>query len=129
MENNLLIIMGIGCIVAAIIGGGFRFFEMEIPLINSIKRQILLGLFGLVLISPTVNPNGLTHFKYDRYARVAVDQQKKNLKLGCNLAGDRWHDNVDGHYNWCLGQSNGSSKQEIDIRKSKLDACSKSVKI
>ncbi|SJM96284.1 hypothetical protein CRENPOLYSF2_960004 [Crenothrix polyspora] len=128
MESNLLI-MGVGCVVAAIIGGGFRFFGMDVPLINSIKRQMLLGLFGLVLISPTVNPNGLTHFKCDRYARVAIEQHKKNLKLGCNLVGIRWHDNFEGHYNWCLSQSNGISKYEMDLRKSKLDDCAKSVKI
>lgn len=128
MENNFLII-GAGCVVSAILGGGLRFFGMEVPVFNSIKRQVLLGLFGVILIGSTVDTGGITHFKCDRYARVAIDQNKKNLKLGCNLAGNRWHDNYDGHYAWCLGQFNGGSKYETDARKMALDDCLKSVKI
>ncbi|MGZ8200512.1 MAG: hypothetical protein ACXWUC_06955, partial [Methylosarcina sp.] len=50
MENTLFGV-GVGCIIAAIIGGGLKAFGMEIPLFNSIKRQVLLGLFGLILIT------------------------------------------------------------------------------
>lgn len=50
MENTLFGV-GAGCIIAAVIGGGLKAFGMEIPLFNSIKRQVLLGLFGLILIT------------------------------------------------------------------------------
>jgi hypothetical protein len=49
--ENTLFGVGAGCIIAAIIGGGLKAFGMEIPLFNSIKRQVLLGLFGLILIT------------------------------------------------------------------------------
>jgi len=48
MENTFFGI-GIACIIAAIIGGGLKAFGMEIPLVNSVRRQLLLGLFGAVL--------------------------------------------------------------------------------
>jgi len=49
--DNTLLGVGVGCIIAAIIGGGLKAFGMEIPLFNSIKRQALLGVFGLTLFT------------------------------------------------------------------------------
>ena len=123
MVDNSFLLIGITCVVVAIIGGGLHVFGKKIPLLDSTMRQTLLGLFGLVIIIPIVNPGGLTRFKCDRYARVAVDQHKKNLKLGCSLTGNRWHDNFDSHYNWCLDYSSDIPKHEMDARKSVLDNC------
>jgi hypothetical protein len=53
MENTLLGV-GIACVIAAIVGGGLKAFGMEIPLVNSNKRQLLLSLFGLVLIAVSI---------------------------------------------------------------------------
>ena len=48
--NNTLLGAGIGCMIAAIIGGGLRAFGLEIPVLNSVRRQILLGFFGILLV-------------------------------------------------------------------------------
>jgi hypothetical protein len=50
MQNNLLV-AGIACIMAALIGGGLRAFTIEIPLLSSVRRQIMLGLFGAFLMT------------------------------------------------------------------------------
>jgi hypothetical protein len=49
METTLLT-TGLVCLIAAIIGGGLKAFGIELPLVNSIPRQILLGGLGLVLV-------------------------------------------------------------------------------
>ena len=49
MENTLLG-TGIVCIIAAIVGGGLKAFGLEVPLVNSRKRQYLLGAFGIVIV-------------------------------------------------------------------------------
>lgn len=49
MQNNLLV-AGIACIIAALVGGGLRAFTIEIPLLSSVRRQIMLGIFGAVLL-------------------------------------------------------------------------------
>ena len=41
---------GIACIIAAIVGGGFKAFGIEIPLLQSVPRQLLLGIFGGILL-------------------------------------------------------------------------------
>jgi len=48
MENSLLG-AGVFCIIAAIIGGGLKAFGMEMPLLKSTQRQLLLGFVGIVL--------------------------------------------------------------------------------
>lgn len=59
MENTLLGV-GIACVIAAIVGGGLKAFGLELPIVNSVKRQTLLGLFGLALTVAAVIPNGFT---------------------------------------------------------------------
>lgn len=50
MENTLLG-FGLACIAAAIVGGGLKAFGFEIPILNSMARQVLLGLLGVILIA------------------------------------------------------------------------------
>src|SRR5205823_5139901 len=52
--KNTLLILGIVCIIAAIVGGGLSAFGIVIPLLNSIRRQLLLASFGLVLLAVTL---------------------------------------------------------------------------
>lgn len=47
--SSTLYTIGLGCIIAAIIGGGLKAFGMEIPLIQSRTRQVILGTFGLLI--------------------------------------------------------------------------------
>ncbi len=49
--NTTILTIGIGCIIAAIVGGGLKAFGMEIPALSSIKRQMLLSFFGVILVA------------------------------------------------------------------------------
>ena len=49
MENSLLG-AGVACVIAANVGGGLKAFGLEMPLVNSIRRQVLLGIFGVTLV-------------------------------------------------------------------------------
>lgn len=40
---------GIACIAAAIVGGGLKAFGLEIRVLDSLRRQAALGVFGVVL--------------------------------------------------------------------------------
>src|SRR5438876_7844746 len=55
MENSLLG-AGVVCIIAAIVGGGLKAFGMELPLVNSNRRQLLLALLGIVLVGIALKP-------------------------------------------------------------------------
>lgn len=48
--QSTLIIAGIAFVGAAIVGGGLVAFKVEIPLVDSLPRQVLLGTFGLALL-------------------------------------------------------------------------------
>lgn len=49
MEATLLT-AGLACVIAAIIGGGVKAWGIEIPALNSVKRQLLLVSFGGLLL-------------------------------------------------------------------------------
>jgi hypothetical protein len=49
--GDTLLVLGVGCIVAAIVGGGLKIANLlEIPGFASYRRQVLLALFGVVLM-------------------------------------------------------------------------------
>ena len=48
--DNVLLVSGIACVIAAVIGGGLKAFGIEIPALSSLGRQGLLGAVGVVLI-------------------------------------------------------------------------------
>jgi hypothetical protein len=50
METTLLG-AGLGCIVAAVVGGGLKAFGIEFPLLTSRRRQAALGTLGVLLAS------------------------------------------------------------------------------
>jgi len=56
--NNPLLYAGLACLIAAVIGGGLKLFGIEIPVLQSLKRQVLLGALGiaLILFSYSVRP-------------------------------------------------------------------------
>jgi len=53
--STTLITAGVACIIAAIIGGGLKAFGIEIPLLQSKKRQVLLGILGIILIGLSIS--------------------------------------------------------------------------
>ncbi len=52
-----LVFLGAACVVAAVIGGGLKWAGMEIPVLQSAKRQVLLAVVGCLLIAGGVAPN------------------------------------------------------------------------
>ncbi|MFL5401413.1 MAG: hypothetical protein ACJ8BF_01175 [Gemmatimonadales bacterium] len=41
---------GLACLIAAVIGGGLKGFGLEVPIISSLRRQVALGILGVLLI-------------------------------------------------------------------------------
>lgn len=48
--GTTLLTTGLVCIIASIIGGGLTAFGFVLPVLQSTKRQVLLGLFGFALL-------------------------------------------------------------------------------
>ncbi|HKV76716.1 MAG TPA: hypothetical protein VJP02_01160 [Candidatus Sulfotelmatobacter sp.] len=48
--NVTLEAVGVTFIAAAIIGGGVEAFGIKLPILNSIKRQVMLASFGVLLL-------------------------------------------------------------------------------
>lgn len=49
MDTGHLVLIGLACIIAAIVGGGLKLAGIEIPLLTSVRRQVLLGGLGIAL--------------------------------------------------------------------------------
>jgi hypothetical protein len=45
--NNVLLGAGAACVIAAIAGGGAKAFGVEIPVLRSVRRQVVLGIVGI----------------------------------------------------------------------------------
>lgn len=57
--KSILMVAGIGCIVVAIIGGGFVALNVNVPVINKPTKQLLLAAFGaLLLVGSFLMPGG-----------------------------------------------------------------------
>lgn len=48
--ETILLSAGIACLIAAVIGGGLNAFGIEIRLLESLTRQLLLGALGAILV-------------------------------------------------------------------------------
>jgi hypothetical protein len=48
--DNIFLVSGLACLIAAVVGGGLKAFAIEVPVLASLGRQIALGVLGLVLI-------------------------------------------------------------------------------
>lgn len=48
--ETVLLSTGLACLIAAIVGGGLKAFGIEIPLLQSLTRQLLLGGLGVLLV-------------------------------------------------------------------------------
>jgi len=49
--STTLLTTGLACIIAAIVGGGLKAFGIELPTLQSAKRQGLLAILGIILIA------------------------------------------------------------------------------
>ena len=48
--NQPVLFVGIGCVIAAVVGGGLSLANLKVPVVSSLPRQVLLGVTGLVLL-------------------------------------------------------------------------------
>ncbi|WP_374943961.1 hypothetical protein [Sphingomonas sp.] len=48
--DTTLILIGVGCIIGAIVGGGVKLVQVELAQVSSLWRQSMLGLFGVILV-------------------------------------------------------------------------------
>jgi hypothetical protein len=48
--DNPFVVAGLACLIAAVVGGGLKAFGIEIPLLKSLARQVILGAFGALLL-------------------------------------------------------------------------------
>ena len=48
--QDIVLVIGLACLIGAIVGGGLKVVNVELPLVASLPRQILLGMVGGVLI-------------------------------------------------------------------------------
>src|SRR5919198_1947520 len=46
MEQALLLVVGLACLVGAVVGGGLKLRGVEIPIVSSLRRQGLLAVIG-----------------------------------------------------------------------------------
>ncbi len=85
-----------------------------------------LALVILLLAAPSVVFAGHRHGYYnfaEKYARIAVRQQRENLRLGCHYRSHRWHSNYRDHYYWASRTSHYKAKREVDRRHRALQEC------
>jgi hypothetical protein len=45
--NPVLLSAGVACVIAAVVGGGLKAFDIEVPVVSSLRRQVLLFVIGL----------------------------------------------------------------------------------
>ncbi len=45
--DNIFLVSGLACLIAAVVGGGLKAFGIEVPVLASLGRQIALGILGL----------------------------------------------------------------------------------
>lgn len=53
MQTTFLTV-GIACLIAAIVGGGLKAFDIQMPVLNSVPRQLVLGGLGVGFIAISV---------------------------------------------------------------------------
>jgi hypothetical protein len=102
----LLILIGVVCIVAAIVGGGFELPGIKVPPIQPAFLRVVLGSVGVVVIGgalllPGLNsskgtttspPNPPTSSCTDRHAMVAVAQGNQSEEMArAELRSDGWY--------------------------------------
>jgi N-acetylneuraminic acid mutarotase len=54
--EGTVLLLGLACLIAAIVGGGLKMAKVEIPLISSPLRQAILAVVGIVLVAVSLGP-------------------------------------------------------------------------
>ncbi|OPX98003.1 MAG: hypothetical protein A4E58_01085 [Syntrophorhabdus sp. PtaB.Bin006] len=65
--DNVFLVSGIACLIAAVVGGGLKAFGIEVPALRSLMRQVVLGILGVILVViGVIHPSGTTDTKIGR---------------------------------------------------------------
>ncbi len=89
-------------------------------LIRTVKAIIIIT--ALVVFS---SASATSNSSFCRsYASTAVSQNNQNVNRGCGYSGNRWTNNYDGHYNWCMGVNRSTANSETNARRQGLNQCS-----
>ena len=59
--STTLILLGVVCLIAAVVGGGLKALGVEVPAIASVPRQIGLGLLGTLLVVVGIMEQPMPH--------------------------------------------------------------------
>lgn len=61
--NEAVLLVGVGCVIAAVVGGGLSLANLKVPVVTSLPRQVLLGVIGLIVVvgSFLLPDNGKDH--------------------------------------------------------------------
>src|SRR5262249_18636077 len=75
--NDILLSAGAACVILAVVGGGATAFGVEIPVLNSVRRQGALGVVGIgFLAAAFVVGNGSASSNNPGNPAVAAYQQE-----------------------------------------------------
>ena len=82
---------GIVCIIAAIVGGGLNAFKIEMPVVHSPVRQVLLAVFGLALLAIPNHQylSGIAVFHRDCLSGEWLEDPSANLIWSFQQHGDK----------------------------------------
>jgi hypothetical protein len=98
--DTVLLTTGLACVIAAIVGGGLKAFGMELPILRSLPRQVLLGAVRIALIAwgslpihtmkeerDKVPPVPVTHEPTPSSPSPEGGTQRPNTQRGATYAG------------------------------------------
>jgi hypothetical protein len=74
--NETLLYTGVGCILAAIVGGGFKGLGIVVPLIATLRRQVMLAVSGLVLVGFAQPQSFWRQFQTDVRSELSAGLEK-----------------------------------------------------
>ena len=74
--NETLLYTGVACILAAIVGGGFKGLGIEVPLVATLRRQALLAVSGLALVGFAQPQSFWAQFRTDARSELGAGLEK-----------------------------------------------------
>src|ERR1700761_2147986 len=65
LMNDKLFYTGLGCVIAALVGGGLKVFDIDFPVFHTLNRQLAVGLLGILLVEASFAQSILNGLKSD----------------------------------------------------------------
>jgi len=93
--NDILLSAGAACVILAVVGGGATAFGVEIPVLNSVRRQVALGVVGIGFLaaafvvgnrSASSNPGNPAVAAYQQEVLAACRAAKSAASSGSSAA-------------------------------------------